>query len=123
MGSCKQKVTENFSKILEEEIPESFLIFYDRFHEDSLFQLQHIVFPLEGRRPDSTNITHWQKDDWVVHRPFDDMGIYKRGVFALNDIVIEKIKDRSGQFSMERRWNKSGNEWYLIYYQDMGAGH
>jgi hypothetical protein len=119
--SCKNKAAENPFQGIKEELPESFLEFYDRFHKDSLFQLQHIVFPLEGRRPDSTNILQWNKDEWVIHRPFDNMGVFKREIFSLKDIVIEKIKDQSGQYSMERRWNKFGNDWYLIYYEDMGV--
>jgi len=119
--SCKNKTAETSNQLVNDELPESFLEFYDRFHKDSLFQMQHIVFPLEGRRPDSSQIVQWNKEDWVIHRPFKDLGIYKREVFSLNDIVIEKIKDKGERYSMERRWNKSGNEWYLIYYQDMGA--
>src|SRR5690349_10889955 len=63
---------------------EPFQEFYDRFHEDSLFQLARIVFPLAGfdnerhlATPDKDSITvlggenvnvYWQKKGWNMQR-------------------------------------------------------
>ena len=118
--SCKNK-----SETLEEEIaiPEDFYSFYDRFHTDSLFQMDHILFPLAGvpaevelRNEDWT----WNRESWMMHHTFDDKGTFNRNWYAINSVIIEKISDSSGRFTMERRWTKMGSEWTLIYYKEMG---
>jgi hypothetical protein len=106
---------------------EEFLTFYDRFAEDSLFQLEHTVFPLEGVKAvlDSSQVINpnfkWQKENWVIHKPFDDMGgSFSREFMDVNGIVIEFISDESGQFTMERRFGKLSSGWHMIYYREMG---
>ena len=44
--SCKQK--EAASEALGDTLPEDFVTFYERFLQDSLYQMEHINFPLEG---------------------------------------------------------------------------
>lgn len=106
---------------------EEFLAFYDQFAKDSLFQLEHIVFPLEGIKAvtDSTQVINpdfkWQKENWVIHKPFDDMGgSFSREFMDIQGIVIEFISDESGQFTMERRFGKLSSGWHMIYYREMG---
>lgn len=106
---------------------DDFMTFYDRFGTDSLFQVQHIIFPLEGMKSvtDTIEIVNpdfrWQREDWVVHGPFDDMdGTFVREFIAAKDIVVENIHDNSGTFSMERRFAKMSSGWNLIYYREMG---
>ena len=89
---------------------EEFISFYDKFSTDSTFQMDHTVFPLEGMKAqkDSLDIQNpdfkWQKDDWKLHKPYDDMdGTFSREMLDLNGIVIERISDQSGKYSMERR--------------------
>ncbi|KXK38147.1 MAG: hypothetical protein J5I52_02350 [Saprospiraceae bacterium] len=129
--SCRNKVNRDVAdKSTSVEATyetKEFLEFYDRFGSDSVFQMQHIVFPLEGmkaivdslERPDPD--FHWQKEDWVIHGPFDDMdGTFSREFVDFNGLVIEKIYDPSGTFSMERRFKKLASGWNLIYYREMG---
>ncbi len=118
--SCKNNPAP---KALEVSIPDDFFPFYDMFHSDSTFQMEHIIFPLDGipaeqglRGPEWT----WDRDEWVLHRPFDDKGTFKRSWYAINSIIVEKISDSSGRFTMERRWARMGGEWNLIYYKEMG---
>jgi hypothetical protein len=106
---------------------DEFLEFYDRFAKDSLFQLEHIVFPLEGIKApkDSTDVIRpdfkWQKENWIIHKPFDDMGgTFSRELMDINGIVIELISDNTGQFTMERRFGNLSSGWHLIYYREMG---
>lgn len=61
--------------------------FYQKFSTDSVFQMEHIVFPLEGMRSpkDSLDIIdpnfRWQQDTWKIHKPYDDMnGTYIRNL-------------------------------------------
>lgn len=115
---------ENLNPIYYSDEFKSFLA---QFENDSLFQLSHIVFPLEGQQPLSEDYTSydtqfkWQQEDWVMHKSFDDVnGTYTREWIDLNGIVIEIISDNSGQYSMERRFGKLSSGWHLIYYRAMG---
>lgn len=119
--SCKRNREGQDNEVI---IPEDFIAFYDRFHEDSLFQIEHIIFPLAGVPAyDSLRSDDWvwNQEDWKMHHSFDEgSGAFKRDWYNVNSVVIEKIKDSSGRFTMERRWAKMGKEWTLIYYKEMG---
>lgn len=98
------------------EITEDFWVFYERFHQDSLFQMEHIAFPLQGK----SELENWLHSEWTMHRPYDDMnGSFKREFISFEGLVIEKIKDYTGSYGMERRYSKSNNGWNLIYYEPM----
>jgi hypothetical protein len=106
---------------------EEFKAFYDRFGKDSIFQLAHTVFPLEGmRRPlDSLDIPEplfrWQQENWVMHKAYNDMdGTFSREFIDLGGLVIERISDESGRYTMERRFGKLADGWHLIYYRELG---
>lgn len=126
--SCKSD--KNAAKISVQEqveIAEDFLKFYEDFHTDTVFQMNHIMFPLAGQ-PNEVGDGFtlegpftWEKEYWVLHRPFDDMGgTFERGFDEFSGIITEIIKSRDGQFSMIRRFSKINNEWMLIYYKEMG---
>lgn len=111
------------------EIPEDFISFYNQFHTDTAYQLQHILFPLQGipslkAGDDITGMQWWfEKDGWKYHKPFNDMdGTYTRSFDNFAGIITETIVDNTGQFTMVRRFTKSSeDEWTLIYYKEMGA--
>ena len=103
-----------------------FLSFYERFHEDSAFQMAHITFPLEGLpRRDSTGgfpeDFRWQKEGWQLHHAFDPSDErFVQTFTAIGDaMVVEEIGDAKGMFSMQRRFAKIGGKWHLIYYATM----
>ncbi len=120
--SCK-KNAGSFSG--ENQLSEDFTLFYDKFQEDSLYQMEHIIFPLEGMPASEGKMTDpdfkWNKENWQLHKPFSDPnGDYVRELFALDSsIVIEKIRLKNNEFGMERRFAKTNNEWFLIYYAAM----
>ena len=119
--SCKNK-----SDAVQEQvsIPEDFYAFYDQFHNDSTFQMEHIIFPLQGLPAEDSlksSDWRWNKSSWVIHKPFDPKGTFKRDWYSINSIIIERISDSSGRFTMERRWAKMGSEWNLIFYKEMGT--
>ncbi len=105
-------------------LPADFLSFSEKFHTDSLFQMAHIIFPLDGQvgePADRVEDFKWNSDEWLLHRPYDDMGgTYEQSYFMVNNVVVEKIFSTIGDFSMERRWAKLGDSWNLIYYKEMG---
>jgi len=100
--------------------------FYERFHRDSLFQLAHITFPLEGvprldslgRYPEGFR---WQKENWLLHQAFDirDSSFVQNFIPLTEGMIVEEIRDINGMFSMQRRFARIGEEWQLIYYAAM----
>jgi hypothetical protein len=114
--SCKQdKVTDNEEIVVH--IPDEFVDFHEKFHKDSTFQINHIIFPLSGKLGSQGEIIFWSKENWVLHKEFDSsFSNYKRDYTVLDDLVIEKIFDNLNTFSMERRFAKVLGEWNLIYY-------
>ena len=107
----------------ELNLPADFETFFERFHSDSLYQIQHITFPLKGQRKtrggelDMMLPVTWQQEDWVMHKPFNDHGgTFTRTYYPVGPVIIEKIQDQNQFFSMERRFVKIDGEWYLIYY-------
>lgn len=107
--------------------PQDFDQFYERFHLDSAYQLAHIIFPLEGvAARDSSYVAsdepfRWQKEKWILHRPFNDMGGAFTREFARMgaDLIIENIKHVNGRYGMQRRYARYDDGWYLIYYAAM----
>lgn len=107
-------------------LPTGFRKFYENFHRDSIYQLNHIRFPLEGipereNHPEDLANFYWKKDDWILHRPFNPMdGSFIRDFQSLGEeMVIERIHHSEADFGMLRRFSRDGDDWYLIYYAAM----
>lgn len=97
--------------------------FYQRFLADSLYQMRHITFPLEGLPPHAATEElsgdfRWQPGDWVVHRVLDQQqtGFESALIRLDDDLIVERITHKREPYAMERRFAKMGQEWYLIYY-------
>ncbi len=127
MASC-HLVQDEDRQVMEDhtvDLPGDFLAFYDRFHADSLYQLEHIVFPLSGvptgadAWPDDQKFT-WERDDWKMHRSMAELSGYKKVLSVWNgDIVIEDITQEAVAIGMQRRFARMDGEWMLIYYAAM----
>lgn len=126
-GKMNQNTSD--SESIENEvfggIPDDFLEFYNRFHEDSIYQLDHISFPLKGfkviEEVGGGETYTYVKEEWVSHKPFDDMGgTFNRSFEEFGGIVAETIVANGGQFRSVRRFAKLSGEWNLIFYQPMG---
>ena len=110
-------------------LPQDFEEFYDRFHSDSLYQLDHIVFPLEGLPHstgdgDTTDVTKrffWQREGWKKHNHFNDpSGQFEHWYEVKGDRVVEHYLQIKGtKIVMHRRFAKLDDEWYLIYYSGL----
>lgn len=117
LSACRhdkgQNATEDLSEMFSSELPEDFLSFYMRFHTDSLYQIEHVIFPLQMKADSS----YFYPEDWRMHRPFADQGgEYQQGFININGLIIEKIVSANQVFRMERRFSKSGGAYNLIYY-------
>ncbi len=108
-------------------LPSDFLSFYQKFHNDTTYQLAHVLFPLQGipSQTDSSKIVddsfRWQKEDWQYHQPFENVeGQFSRSYEKVSeDLIIENIRMVNAPFGMQRRFSRSNDEWYLIYYVSM----
>ncbi|MBK6931847.1 MAG: hypothetical protein IPH12_13670 [Saprospirales bacterium] len=120
---------EKTAQVTEEQLPAGFLAFYRQFHADSLYQLAHISWPLQGittvemdsirreKRPVS-----WEQKTWRMHHPVDfSSGEFKREWQLLGEeLVVERISYAAANYGLERRFmRQSDGEWVMIYYADM----
>lgn len=121
--SCKQDKDHSShnhgdSSLISSDLPEDFLSFYMKFHSDENFQKQSIIFPLKVK----ADGTSWEKEDWVMHKPFDDQGgQFQQSFLNMNGLIIETIGEGTGMYKMERRYIKSGGAYKLIYYEVVNA--
>lgn len=101
-----------------------FADFYRRFHTDSLFQMAHILFPLDGlpKEADSSMLASgqfkWHKEEWVMHRGFDldGNGFLQEFSPIGDDFIVERIIHKEYGLAITRHFSKMGGEWNLIYY-------
>ncbi len=99
--------------------------FYEQFHADSLYQIEHITFPLDGlpglvmEQSDSLSNFKWRKAGWKYQKKVDfESGLFNQSLSDTNGTITELICDNDG-FCLERRFAKIGRDWYLIYFVDM----
>lgn len=118
LGSCQSQNTSE--EKLEQGLPDDFVSFYDSFHSDIEYQKDHVLFPLEYRGTDSIEV--WTRDNWVPHKAFnaEKSELFKRRFYKMGSSIIgEEISSPSLNLSLDRRWQKTGAEWHLMYYDPM----
>lgn len=86
---------------------ESFKDFYQRFHEDSLFQVTRIQFPLPGINTDSMELDDtvffWKEESWKTHNlPVSSSEIQINNIIEKDTLVTEKITTNNPGFFIER---------------------
>lgn len=121
LASCKDKAI--LDEAAASTLPADFVAFYERFLQDSLYQMEHINFPLEGipdnvsNYPNYTQGFRWDQSEWVMHRAIQkDSTGFSSSFSQLGPIIIEELLHESGQYGMLRRFSNNGDEWRLIYY-------
>jgi len=94
--------------------PEGFDAFYTKFHTDSLYQLDHILFPI----PEQQSGDAWMKESWKMHHdPFENPIDLIREIRDINGLVIEVVYHKLGFYLVERRFMPRGDDsWDMIYY-------
>lgn len=118
LGACQSRTSGPFQA---EGLPEDFVEFYNRFHSDSLYQMEHISFPLSGipalQMTGADTMYYFKKDDWRMHRSLPDSLIAYQSIIEIDEgIIEEEIGLQEQDVAIFRRYSKIGNEWYLIYY-------
>ena len=122
-GDLKNEASKGVSK----ELPADFLAFYDKFHQDSAYQMAHIIFPLEGypAQVDSATMAEgtfrWYAETWRMHKMagFTNSDFTRTFDQAIPGIVNETVRQNGTPFGMFRRYYKRGDDWFLIMYSDM----
>ena len=102
---------------------DDFTKFRKSFYKDSLFQVNHITFPLEGIYSPEMEMTDtiyiWgQKGDWkYLTDPGKDKNVIT-DVIIQNDTIVEELShlDYGGLFHLVRFKKIDGN-WYLTRFE------
>ena len=122
--STEADLTTHLQSENKPDIPSDFLLFYTKFHTDSLYQVGHISFPLEGMPAYNDSLAwaqpdfKWTKEDWVMHKILDE----RKDDFLENlvpmgkDLIFEFTPTSDKKLWVARRFLKSNGEWNLIYY-------
>lgn len=102
---------------------EDFNQFYERFHNDTAYQMLHINFPLQGMPQNAAELAdeeklafRWQKEDWVHHNRITNENFKTEFEILDKTLITEYISHKKHNMGMMRRFSKSGDDWNLIYY-------
>jgi len=103
---------------------ENFKAFNTRFHNDSVYQLNRIKFPLEGKYVDGLEQHSWAKNNWKMHKtPVSQTSpgpeyshIYEE---TADTLIIEKLWIENSGSNFERRFKLIDGKWYLVYCMDV----
>lgn len=125
-AECKKTNTTTQKSTSSINLPAGFKEFYQKFHSDSIFQMQHIVFPVEGLKrmniegKDTILSYTYPESEWRMNHLFDTSNADFNQSFYLPDenTVIDKITGTKGVFCLERRFANLSDGWNLIYYAE-----
>lgn len=109
-------------------LPVDFQVFYELFHRDSSYQMEHIVFPLEGL-PDYADPAaagqkyYWEETSWTLHKPWnEEKSVFRKEILMPSDrMIVERLFHIDKPLMAERRFAKMGDQWYLIYYAGLNT--
>lgn len=130
VAACKNKPASNAtSQANSAELPADFVQFYENFHADSVYQMAHISFPLEGypQQVDSSVVDaggfKWTADKWRFQNmvSFSDTLFTRDFAQPMANVVTETIRQKGTPFGLYRRFLKRDDGWYLIFYSDMNV--
>jgi hypothetical protein len=110
----------------ELQLSPDFKEFYTRFHADSAYQMEHIIWPLEGittvERDSSKReriTTKFEQKDWRMHRALEGTDFVQNWTSFADGIYEESIRYAAANYGMSRRFAKIAGEWHLVFYSDM----
>jgi hypothetical protein len=109
------------SVIHQNDVVEDFDIFYEKFHNDSLFQMSRIKFPLKGVKVDSDGKLEWSKSNWATLKTkiFDiDTTQYKIEYKKTKHSFYQKFWIENSGFWSEYKFDVIDKKWFLVYAVD-----
>ena len=121
LGACNGTAAEQDDEV---SALREFAQFYERFHQDTAFQVERVLFPLPGlpREADSRLITdgsfRWTRENWRMQKPinFQESQFEQQLVRVSKGLIIEKIINKEYGLQIERRFSRLEDGWHLIYY-------
>lgn len=101
-------------------LQESFDAFLYHFSTDSLFQIAHIRFPLQGIVVDDISGEEkkiWHVEDWTMHGLLELDSNWNRVLTVKENVVNERIELKNSGFWTERKFRRDKGKWYLTYFE------
>lgn len=131
LASCaNDKPANSETAAVADSDEEEFLQFRKKFLRDSIYQMEHITFPLDGI-PDKEHAADtmpngmffWQEETWLMHKEIDPArsGFEVSYKWLTDNLVEETLINPQVGLGMMRRFVKRGEKWELIYYVGMNS--
>lgn len=119
LPSCKEDKTVKGKMYIE-----NFSSFYQKFHTDSSFQMERIVFPLPGINTDDMTVEdtiyYWHAIEWEMHKPLNLDGTdFKVETRESEKEVIEKLYMDDSGFIIERKFELIDGRWFLTFFSNV----
>lgn len=114
ISACRSSRTANAK--------EPFYPFYERFMNDSSFQLKRIKFPLPGQKftanvEDSTY--RWNQEDWLLlSEPAVDPDYFTRDLYVSDTLATDEITGNDSGFYFKMVYRPVKRKWHLVYMVD-----
>jgi len=118
LTNCHSTRESSKSYTLKNKSGEDFDKFYERFHEDSVFQVSRVKFPLDGMSIEGSEIIQWTRDNLPLLKTkiYDvDTTRYKVTFKKTEKMFTQKVWIEYSEFSSEYRFELIGKKWYLVY--------
>ncbi len=118
--SCSKKQKESID-YFNDINDSSFISFYKNYFNDSIYQIEHTQFPLEGAYYEYDIEKKWKKEKWyfLKNLPSElDTSLYNIQLKKENERVIEDIELKESGFSIQFQYQKIKEKWHLVYYDE-----
>ncbi|WP_165963538.1 DUF4348 domain-containing protein [Hymenobacter radiodurans] len=131
LGGCQNNNAENKTVNIDGRTEgvvasEPFDEFYNRFTNDSVFQIQRINFPLPGINTDEMDISdkvyYWQKDQWIMYKGIPsqiDTADFQVKKIRSDSVAIDEVAQKNVSFGSKYTFKIKSGKWFLVYYEDI----
>ena len=119
--NCKSVDVNSKKNVPSTASSEDFNTFYNRFHEDSAFQMSRIKFPIQGMYIDGNEEKKWDEKNWGLMKIkiYDvDKKQFKVYFKKTKKVFVQKVWIENSGFSSECRFKLTNKKWYLLYFLD-----
>ncbi len=109
----KDNISKTNSKPMED-----FNEFYERFHNDEIFQLDRIKFPVSGSYNDFDTVKYWTKENWgFIRFTVDEIDTTEYNAFLIkkDSIVIEEVNCKGCGYSAKLIFEIIDSKWYITH--------
>jgi hypothetical protein len=121
LTNCHSTRESSKSYTLKKNSGEDFDKFYERFHEDSVFQVSRLKFPVDGMSVKGEEKVKWTRDNLPLLKTkiYDiDTTRFKITFRKTEKMFTQKVWIEDSEFSSEYRFELINKKWYLVYVLD-----